>query len=458
MNKEKNAKGTVISVAGEIAEIKFNNQGPSLREILIDTEDDSIKLHVYLSSNRKTYYCLILSGKEKIYRGRKVISTGEQLKIPIGKNILGRAMNLFGEPIDGLPPFVIEGRVPIFQAPPEYDIISAKKNIWETGIKVIDFFAPLVRGGKMGLFGGSGVGKTVLLSEILHNILMVKKNEKEIYSVFAGVGERIREGHELFHELEHRDILKNTSLLLGHMGDNASLRFLTAMAAASVAEYFRDEEKADILFFIDNVFRFAQAGMELSTITKNIPSEDGYQPTLASEMASLHERLVSSEENNISTIEAIYVPSDDLLDSGVQSIYPYLDSIVTLSRDIYQQGRLPAIDILSSTSSILSPEEIGEEHYETLISALQILKKAQGLERMVSLVGESELTRENQLLFRRATIIKNYMTQPFFVTKNQSGLNGVYVPIDKTVSAVQSIVLGKFDKEDPEKFFMIGEI
>lgn len=453
-----NITGKIISVSGEIAEVKFNDQGPSLHDVLIDPENESVKLHVYLSSNRSTYYCLILSGKDKLFRGKEVVSTGEKLMIPVGKSILGRAINLFGEPIDGLAPLKVKERYPIFRHAPEYGRVSSQREIWETGIKIVDFFAPLIRGGKMGLFGGSGVGKTVLLSEILHNILMEKRSDQEIYSVFAGVGERIREGHELFHELDERGVLKKTALLLGPMGDNASLRFLTALAAASVAEYFRDEKKADVLFFMDNVFRFAQAGMELSAITRNIPSEDGYQSTLSSEMAALHERLISSEENNMSTIEAIYVPSDDLLDSGVQSIYPYLDSIVTFSRDVYQEGRLPAIDILASTSSILSPEFIGERHYEALIAALQILKKAQSLERMASLVGESELTPENQLVFRRAKMIKNFMTQPFFVIKNQSGMKGVYVPIGKTVEAVEAIVSGSLDEKDPADFFMIGTL
>jgi len=460
MTKNNNIQGTIVSVIGEIAEVKFTGQGPKLYDILVDSKNDDIKLHVFSSSEKNTYYCLILAGKHRLHRGKKVISTGEQLMIPVGKEALGRVMNIFGAAIDGLSPLTSEKKYPIFRPSPKYNQIATKKEVWETGIKVIDFFAPLVRGGKMGFFGGAGVGKTILLSEILHNIVTMKhdRQKKKKYSVFAGVGERIREGHELFHELEERGVLKYTAMIFGPMGDNASLRFLTALAASSLAEYFRDEEQADVLFFIDNVFRFAQAGMELATITKNIPSEDGYQSTLASEMASFHERLISANGSYVSTVEAIYVPSDDLLDSGVQAIYPYLDSIVTLSRDVYQEGRLPAIDILSSTSSLLSPEFVGEKHYEAVIAALQSLKKAQGLERMVALVGESELSLENRLIFRRAKMIKNYMTQPFFVAEKQSGRKGIYVPLSKTVETIQKIIEGKFDGKDPTEFFMVGEI
>ncbi len=277
-------------------------------------------------------------------------------------------------------------------------------------------------------------------------------------SVFAGIGERVREGQELFQELKERGVLPYVSLLYGPMGENPTVRFLTGMAAVSIAEYYRDEKDTDVLFFVDNVFRFAQAGSELSTITKRIPSEDGYQPTLTSEMAAFHERLVSSNHTAISVIEAIYVPSDDLLDSGVQAIFPFLDSVITLSRDVYQAGRFPAIDLLSTNSSVLSPDIIGMNHYKGIIEAQKILKKAKSLERMVALVGEAELSAENRLLFRRAQILLNYMTQPFYVTENQSGVKGQFVPLSQTIKDVKAIVEGAYDKENPAKFLMQGSM
>lgn len=452
-------EGRVVAVNGEIVEVVFENHFPKIHDVLIDPNNKDIILQVYSSSENKTYYCMILSGKNNLTRGTLVISTGNSLMVPVGNQILGRVINMFGDPIDGLPALKIENMRNLHQASPHYQYIVTKKEIWETGIKVLDFFAPLVKGGKMGLFGGAGVGKTVLLSEILHNILTLKgKTKKKQVSVFVGVGERIREGHELHRELRDRKVLEHTALIYGLMGENPSVRFLTALAGASIAEYFRDEEHADVLFFVDNVFRLAQAGMEISTITKNIPAEDGYQSTLASEMAAFHERLVSSGDSAITSIEAIYVPSDDLEDSGVQSIYPYLDSSITLSREVYQEGRYPAIDITTSNSSILSPEIVGDEHYNCVVAALNVLKKAQSLERMVSLVGESELSVESQKVYKQAKMLKNYMTQPFFVAESQSGKKGEYVPLQRTITDVQAILSGKFDDKNPKDFFMIGGI
>lgn len=452
-------KGTVIAVSGEIAEVRFQKEIPELWDIFFDPKDQSIILHVYSSKNADTFYCIILSGKTKIFRGKIVESKGDQLSIPVGGEILGRIMNIFGEFVDGLEQVEIPERRKIFQQSPDYTKIISKRAIWETGIKAIDFFSPMVAGGKLGLFGGAGVGKTVLLSEILHNILIREKQDSlKKMSVFAGVGERIREGQELYEELKVKGVLPQVALLFGLMGENAAVRYLTALSAVTVAEYFRDERQCDVLFFIDNIFRFAQAGSELSTITKNIPSEDGYQATLSSEMAGFHERLVSCGENNISTIEAIFVPSDDLSDTGIAAIYPYLDSIVTLSRDVYQEGRLPAIDFLSSNSSMLTPETIGSEHYSVVILSQNILKKAQNLERMVALVGELELSSDNLIIYRRAKMIKYYMTQPFYTTESQTGKKGVYVALEKTIIDMKDIVEGKYDGRNPEEFKEIGEI
>lgn len=460
VESKKSVEGVVVSVAGGVAEVKFDGQSPKIFDVLVDPKDPSVILQVYSSAGSGRYFCILLSRKAKIFRGKVLVSTGGQLSVPVGDEILGRVMNVFGEPIDGGGPIATEERYPLVRPSPEYQKITTKRKIWETGIKPVDFFAPLVMGGKMGLFGGAGVGKTILLSEIMHNILMLKEKakEKKRVSVFAGVGERIREGHELYWELKARGALPFVSLVFGSMGENAACRFLTAMAAASVVEYFRDEKNCDVLFFIDNVFRFAQAGSELATLTRTIPSEDGYQATLTSEMGSFHERIVSVKGANVSAIEAIYVPSDDLLDSGVQAIYPYLDSVITLSRDVYQEGRLPAIDLLASSTSALSPEAVGEEHYFALIGCQGILKKAEGMERMVALVGESELSPENGLIYKRAKMIKSYMTQPFFSTEKQTGKEGVFVPLKKTIADVKAIIAGEHDNIDPGELMFTGGI
>lgn len=458
--KNKLLTGTVVGISGDLAEIKFENEQPQIHDILVDPANENVVLQVYSFSGQATYYCMILVGKRQLYRGKSLVCRGEQLTICVGHELLGRVINLFGQAIDNHGPLNAQQTKPLFKLSPDYKKIVTTQKIWETGIKAIDFFAPLPHGGKMGLFGGAGVGKTILLSEILHNIVLPHPKETSLkrISVFAGVGERIREGHELYHELKERKVLPFVSLIYGTMGENAATRFLTAMAAVSIAEYFRDEENCEVLFLIDNVFRFVQAGSELATTTRNLPSEDGYQSTLTSEVAAFHERLVSSADSMMSTIEAIYVPSDDLLDSGVQAIYPYLDSIITLSRDIYQQKRLPAIDLLASSSTMLSPEVAGQDHYEAVISAQGILKKAQKLERMVSLVGEGELSQENQVLYRRAQIIKNYMTQSFFTTEAQTDQPGSYVPLIQTVKDVQQIIKGDFDSVAPHEFYQIGEI
>lgn len=454
---EQPVTGTVVSVAGEIAEVDFPGGLPSLWDVLVDADEPSVHLLVYSSKGATAYYCIILAGKHALFRGKVLHGARGQLTVPVGRGVLGRVMNIFGQPADGLGPIPAPARRPILRESPAYAAVSSRRTIQETGIKALDFFSPLVKGGKLGLFGGAGVGKTMLLSEIMHNVFTTKgKSAKEHFSVFAGVGERVREGHELWHELRNKGVLQSIALLFGPMGENAATRFLTAMAAATVAEHFRDEEDGDVLFFADNVFRFAQAGNELSTLTNTIPSEDGFQATLASEMAFFHERLTSASGGTISAIEAIYVPSDDLLDVGVQAIVPHLDSSMVLSRDVYQEGRFPAIDLLSSSSSVLSPDLAGEDHSNMVIDAQNVLKMSKDLERIVALVGEGELSQGNRTVYRRARILKNYMTQPLFSVEAQTGKSGVYVPLKKTVEDVKDIVLGKYDEKDPEEFFEIG--
>ena len=448
-----NSEGVVVAVQGQIVEVSFAGKKPSINDILILKDSHETKMEVFSSSGANSFYCLALSRTGSIYRGAKIINTANQILFPVGNKLLGRVVDIFGTPLDGKGEIGTQLAYPIHKNVKLLNI-NTKQDVFETGIKVIDIFAPMVKGGKMGLFGGAGVGKTILLTEILHNV--VGRAKETSVSVFAGIGERSREGLELYDALVESGVMNYSSLIFGPMGENPSIRFLTAFSAASLAEYFRDEEKKDVLFFIDNVYRFAQAGNELSILTSSLPSEDGYQATLESEMANFHERLVATDKGAISTIEAIYVPADDLLDHGVQSIFPYLDSIVVLSRRLYQEGLLPAIDILSTTSALLHPKIVGDFHYDTAIKAKSILKSAESLERIVSLVGEAELSAEDQLIYKRSKKIINYMTQNFFVTETQRGGQGSFVPLRTALEDLKSIIDGKFDHVAEEKFRFIG--
>ncbi|MCC6711061.1 MAG: F0F1 ATP synthase subunit beta [Candidatus Pacebacteria bacterium] len=443
--------GKVISLTGRIAEIDFTENVPAIGGICYSGE---ITFYVYKSKGDGLVSCIVLRGVEKLYRGLKVQYSGEKLAIPAGENLLGRVVNLFGEPIDGGEKISSKEMIAVDGSETENKRFVVQPKIWETGIKAIDFFAPLVKGGRMGLFGGAGVGKSVLLSEIMHNVFMQQKDGR---AVFAGVGERTREGKELYEILKEKKVLSKTALLYGAMGEDPAVRWLTALSAVAVAEDFRDHGH-DTLFFIDNIFRYAQAGSELSQMNENIMSEDGYQPNLYEDMALLHERLVSSEKAEISSIEAIYVPSDDLTDQAVLSIYPYLNSVLTLSREVYQQGIFPAIDILTSNSSATSVDIVGEKHYEAIIEAQHILSAAKELERMVALVGEAELSEDNRKIYHRAQLVKNYMTQPFFSVEDQTGITGEYVKIEDTVIDMLNILSGKYDEKNPLEFKLIGKI
>lgn len=447
--------GKIISISGQVVEVEFAANKPAINDLLVMEGKENVKLEVYSSSGPNTFYCLALSEISDLFRGANLVSTNTQVLFPVGKSILGRVVDIFGDQIDGKGKITGEDYFPIHKTTKRYQEIAGRNELLETGIKVVDIFAPMARGGKMGLFGGAGVGKTILLTEVLHNIVGHSRNT---ISVFAGIGERSREGLELYDSLVESKVMESSTLIFGPMGENPTVRFLSAFSAATLAEYFRDTQKNDVLFFIDNAYRFAQAGNELSILTSNFPSEDGYQATLGSEMAAFQERLVSTKDASISTIEAIYVPADDLLDQGVQSIFPYLDSIVVLSRSLYQEGILPAVDILSTTSTTLDPDLVGDLHYQTAVSAKAVLKQAQGLERIVSLVGESELSGEDQLIYRRARKVKNFMTQSFFTAEKQRGIKGYYIPLKQAVEDLMGIIDGKFDHIPEESFRFIGNV
>lgn len=449
-------KGKIIGIKGNIVEVEFDDELPSLRDILVLENDENTMMEVYSSASPNSFYTLLLSTDGNLNRGAKVINTRKALSIPVGEKLLGRVINTFGSPIDGKGDLETGKKKDIY-GDNNRNIKNAPLNtILETGIKAIDFFAPVFKGGKVGLFGGAGVGKTILLTEIIHNFVVL--NQGEYVSVFTGVGERVREGQELYSSLEESGVLPGVSLIFGEMSKNPAVRFRTALAGASAAEFFRDILEKNVLFFIDNVFRFAQAGNELSTMMNQIPSEGGYQASLSSEMANFHERLVSNGNSSVTTFEAVYVPSDDLSDNGVQSIFPFLDSNIVLSRNIYQQGLFPAIDILASRSSALDPAIVGQMHFETVIAAQQILKKAMSLDRIVSLVGESELSSEDRQTYKRAKMIRNYMTQNFFVAKAQTGREGVFVRLMDVIQDMVDITSGKYDEIDPQKFLYISTL
>lgn len=450
------SEGTIVSVRGHVVEVFFPYDKPQIHELLTLQDDTQSKLEVYASSNEDTFYCLCLTDYTTIARGSVVVSTGSQILFPTTVDLLGRVVDIFGNPLDAKPPVVAKEYHPIHETSDLSSNIQTKQQILETGIKVIDVFSPVLKGGKMGLFGGAGVGKTILLTEVLHNIVGNVSNKS--VSIFAGVGERSREGLELYKSLEASGVMSNSTLIYGPMGENPAIRFLAGFAGVSLAEYFRDRLQKNVLFFIDNAYRLAQAGNELSTLTGNLPSEDGYQPTLESEMAEFHERLVSTDNAEITTVEAIYVPADDILDHGVQVIFPYLDAIVVLSRELYQRGVLPAVDILASSSTTLHPRIVGATHYECALRAKSILKQAESLERIVSLVGEAELSPEDQLIYKRARKIRNFMTQRFFVTEAQSAHKGVSLPLQKVIEDLNGIIDGKYDNIEENQFLFIDSV
>lgn len=450
-------QGKVVGVKNHIIDVRFDDYAPQIHEVFALAEDPTVQFEVYAPymDNPQVYACLLLHQEKPLRRGMDVVFVNSTLRIPVGKDVMGRMINGLGVPLDEQQAYW-QQTASIRGLPRQFADVMVPQQVLETGVKAIDFFAPLLKGGKMGMFGGAGVGKTMLLTEIMHNVLVLSKSTES--SVFAGVGERSREGYELYEILRDYNVLPHVSLVFGQMNENPALRFMSASAAVTIAEHLRDAMEQNVLFFIDNVFRYAQAGYELATLMKSIPSEGGYHATLQSEMARFHERLVSRSHGFITSIEAIYVPADDITDYAVQTIFPFLDSIVVLSRDVYQQGRVPAIDLMRSTSSALTRESVGEKHYRAVLEAQSVLKKAEQLERIVSLVGEQELTDDDKKVYRRAQLIKNYMTQRFHMAKNQSHMEGVYVARETVVADMGEILSGRFDDVPPATFLFMGSV
>ncbi len=446
--------GRIRSVIGQIAHIQIESEiSPSAAEILTSPQDPQIQLEVFFQS-KNIVSCLILSNPDKLYRSMTIVGTGSGLRVPVDKAILGRVINLFGQPQDNKEPLPMINNLPIYAKTPPLTVIKNSYQILETGIKVIDFITPFTKGGKIGFIGGAGVGKTILMTELIHNIT----RSGTALSVFAGVGERIREGQELYDRLTRANVLDKTVLVLGQMNENAAVRFRVALASVSIAEYFRDILKKDVLYFVDNMYRYVQAGNEVSTLLGTTPSEQAYQATLQTEVSSLEDRLVATENGSITSIQTVYVPSDELSDAGVTTIMSFLDTAIVLSRSIAEQGIYPPVDLSQSSASTASKSIIGQSHFATLTQFQQLLERYNKLSHIVAIVGESELSADDQIVYSRVKKIINYLTQPFFVTELQTGRKGVFVTREETISDINLIIEGKLDQIDKDQLLNIGSL
>ncbi len=459
LNKNKFV-GHVIEVRGQKAVISCESvYRPDLNELLIVEGKPNARLEVYSYKDDHTLNALLLCSPQEISRQTRIVGTGVPIKVPVGKEVLGRVMDLYGEPQDNEGPINTLNKINIHTGQSdensnEKENITFRTEIQETGIKMIDFFTPLPIGGKLGLIGGAGVGKTVLMTELLYNI----GQKENTVSIFAGIGERTREGFELWQTLKESNLLSETALVLAGINENAAIRFRVASTAASLAEYFRDTEKKDVLFFIDNVFRFVQAGSELSAVLEITPSKSGYQPTLQTEVANFQNRLQSRGERSITSVQTVYLPADELTNPAVTATLPYLDVAVVLSRDVHQAGRLPAVDPFHSRSSLVNKENLGQKHYSTVTRSIEMLNSFNRLERIAAIIGEEELSLENQKIYLRSQQLMNYMTQPFFTAEMHTGRKGVKVSRDDVVDDVLEILNGRFDNVSAEKFKYIGNL
>lgn len=453
------AKGIITSVNGQIATIEIDGDVfPELFEILAAPSDPSVILEVF-SQSELSIFVQILSNPDKLFRGMQVVGTGSDLRIPVGLAVLGRVIDLFGTPKDSGKAIATDKKNSIYSKAPSLNIVQSTYQVLETGIKAIDFLTPIQKGGKVGFIGGAGVGKTILLTELMHNITLKREEQtKPVYSVFAGVGERIREGQELVQRLQESGVLPKTILVLGQMNENAAIRFRVALAAAAQAEYFRDEMKSDVLFFIDNMFRYVQAGAEVATLLGTIPSEQAYQATLQTEVATLEDRLIPTGNGAITSFQNVYVPADEISDAGVVAVMSLLDNAIVLSRSVAQKGIYPPIDLFQSSSSTASKSFLGEVHFKALTEFQKILENYNKLSHIVAIVGEEELSPENRILYNRTKKIINYLTQPFFMTEKQTGKKGVYVSRETTVKDIAIILSGSLDNIPAEKFMYIGSM
>ncbi|MCD6462933.1 MAG: F0F1 ATP synthase subunit beta [Thermotogae bacterium] len=454
---EKNV-GCIVSIVGPVVDVRFENgKLPDIHnalEVINPQTNTKLVLEVEQLLGDNTVRTVALDSTDGLVRGLEVVDTGGPIRVPVGRGVLGRIFNLLGHPIDEKGDVEAEDYWPIHRDPPSITEQETEIEILETGIKVIDLLAPFPKGGKIGFFGGAGVGKTVLVMELIRNIAIERKG----FSMFAGVGERTREGNELWLEMQESGVLPNTVLVFGQMNEPPGARFRVALSALTIAEYFRDVEGKDVLLFIDNIFRFVQAGSEVSALLGRMPSAVGYQPTLATDMGELQERITSTKKGSITSVQAIYVPADDITDPAPATTFAHLDATVVLSRQIAELGLYPAVDPLDSTSKILDPTIVGEKHYVVARGVQEVLQRYKDLQDIIAILGMEELSEEDKLVVQRARKIQRFLTQPFFVAERFTGRRGQYVPLKETIRGFDEILAGKYDDLPEQAFYMVGTI
>ena len=451
-------KGEVVQIIGPVVDVRFSpgELAPIRNALKIEDKKRNISLIAEVAQHigNDTARCVALAPTDGMVRGVKVTDTGEPISVPVGKEVLGRIFNLLGEPLDGLGAVNEKKRLPIHRTPPSFEEREAVTTIFETGLKVVDLLAPFAKGGKVGLFGGAGVGKTVLIMELIKSIA----SEHGGFSVFAGVGERTREGNDLWLEMKESGVLDKTVLMFGQMNEPPGARLRVALSGLTMAEDFRDSEGQDVLLFVDNIFRFVQAGSEVSALLGRMPSAVGYQPTLSNEMGDLQERITSTKKGSITSMQAIYVPADDFTDPAPVATFPHLDSTIWLSRQIAEMGIYPAVDPLKSTSRILDPLTVGEEHYNAARDTQKVLQRYNDLQDFIAILGMEELSEEDKLIVGRARRLQRFLSQPFFVAEQFTGIKGKYVKIEDTVRSIKEILEGKHDHLPEQAFYMVGGI
>ncbi len=445
--------GKIYQIIGPVVDVYFEGTLPPVYEKLV-VEGHDVSLEVLAHMKRGVVRCISMNATEGLSRGLTVLDTGAQISVPVGEEVLGRVMNVLGEPIDNKGEIKSETRWNIHRKPPAFYDQSPSTEVFETGIKVIDLIAPYSKGGKIGLFGGAGVGKTVLIMELIHNI----SKEHGGYSIFTGVGERSREGNDMIADMEESGVIKNTALVYGQMNEPPGSRMRTAFTGLTIAEYFRDIKRQDVLLFIDNIYRYIQAGSEVSALLGRMPSAVGYQPTLATEMGVLEERIASTRRGSITSIQAVYVPADDITDPAPAAIFSHLDATTVLSRKVVETGIYPAVDPLESNSRILDPQIVGYEHYDVANRVIATLQRYKELQDIIAILGMEELSEEDKQAVFRARKIQKFMSQPFFVSKIYTGLEGRYVPLQATIESFKTILSGEVDDLPENAFFNVGDI
>ena len=448
--------GKIVQVSGPVVDVEFSdNNLPSIKDALyVINNGKKCVMEVSQHIGHNTVRCIMLAASEGLCRDMKVVATGSAIEVPVGEKTLGRLFNVLGDTIDGGESLENETHWSIHREPPTFEDQSPVVEMLETGIKVIDLLAPYAKGGKIGLFGGAGVGKTVLIQELIRNVA----TEHGGYSIFTGVGERSREGNDLWNEMKESGVISKTALVFGQMNEPPGSRMRVAQTGLTMAEYFRDEKHQDVLLFIDNIFRYVQAGSEVSALLGRMPSAVGYQPTLANEMGELQERITSTKNGSITSVQAVYVPADDLTDPAPATTFAHLDATTVLSRKIVEQGIYPAVDPLESTSRILEPDIVGEEHYRIARKVQELLQRYKELQDIIAILGMEELDEEDKLAVYRARKIQKFLSQPFNVAENFTNMPGKYVPIAETIRGFKAIIEGDMDEYPENAFFMVGTI